>query len=166
MQKTAKEPKGLLIQPWHLVVSLIVVVALVVGGMLLGHYLGNQSTNDPIVNYTGPLVNNNPADPNGITLPGYPTITLLAGRQKVALELPNPNGNPCYFRYTLTIVETGEEIYQSQLLAPGEAVQELTLNQPLRAGAYTLRITIETFSLSDGTTPMNGGVQEVKLIVE
>ena len=105
-------------------------------------------------------------DPNDITLPGYPVLIFPANRAKVALELPNPEGNPCYFRYTLTIVETEEEIYQSALLEPGKALETITLNRALSAGTYTLRIEIETFSLADGTTPMNGGVQEVKLIVK
>ena len=141
-------------------------LALVVGGVVLGRFLGDENTEDSIVDYTGTLVNNSPADPNGITLPGYPTLTFIAGRQKVALELPNPSGNPCYFRYTLTLAETGEVIYQSVLLKPGEAIETLTLNSPLRAGTYTLLITIDTFSLTDGITPMNGGVQEVILNVK
>ncbi len=164
--QAAKEPKGLLIQPWHLIVALVVVVALIVGGVFLGRYFGSQNTEDPIVDYTGTLVNNSPADPNGITLPGYSALTFFAKRNQVVLELPNPSGNPCYFRYTLTIVETGEEIYQSQLIEPGKMLKKLTLNQPLSEGPYTLRITIDTFSLADGTTPMNGGVQEVKLTVK
>ena len=157
---------GIVFQPWQIAVAVVVVLALVAGAVFLGTMLGNQSGEDPIVDYTGGLNNGESADPNGITLPGYPTLTFLANHKKVALELPNPTGNPCYFRYTLTIVETGEEIYCSELLEPGKALQTITLNQALAAGTYTLRIEIDTYSLADGTTPMNGGVQEVILIVK
>ena len=143
-----------------------IVAVLVVGGVLLGTLLGNKDIDDPIVDYTGPLVNQNPDDPSSIALPGYSALVFSANSKKVTLELPNPSGNPCYFQYALTVVETGEEIYRSELLEPGKMVKDLTLNKALPAGTYTLRITIDTFSLLDGTTPMNGGVQEVELTVK
>lgn len=162
----ASQKSGLVIQPWQLALAVVVMLALITGAVYLGTVLGNKNASDPIVDYTGGLNNGDFADPSGITLPGYSALTFAANSKKVALELPNPTGNPCYFRYTLTIVETGEEIYQSELLAPGKAIETLTLNQALSAGTYTLRIEIDTFSLTDGTTPMNGGVQEVKLTVK
>ena len=99
-------------------------------------------------------------------MPGYPELTFPAGESRIELVLPNPLNNPCYFRYTLTIAETDEVLYESELIEPGKMVKELTLNRALPKGAYTLRITIDTFSLADGTTPMNGGVQEVTVTVK
>ena len=154
------------IQAWQVALAVVVVLALVTGAVYLGTTLSNQNREDPIVDYTGELNNESLANPGGITMPGYPTLIFAANTQKVALELPNPKGNPCYFRYTLTIVETDTQIYQSQLLKPEEALETITLNQTLSKGTYTLRIEIDTFSLADGTTPMNGGVQEVTLIVK
>ena len=158
--------KGFVIQSWQIAVAVAIVAVLVVGGVLLGTLLGNKDIDDPIVDYTGPLVNQNPDDPSSIALPGYSALVFPANSKKVTLELPNPSGNPCYFQYALTVVETGEEIYRSELLEPGKMVKGLTLNKALPAGTYTLRITIDTFSLLDGTTPMNGGVQEVELTVQ
>ena len=158
--------KGFVIQSWQIAVAVAIVAVLVVGGVLLGTLLGNKDIDDPIVDYTGPLVNQNPDDPSSIALPGYSALVFSANSKKVTLELPNPSGNPCYFQYALTVVETGEEIYRSELLEPGKMVKDLTLNKALPAGTYTLRITIDTFSLLDGTTPMNGGVQEVELTVK
>ena len=158
--------KGFVIQSWQIAVAVAIVAVLVVGGVLLGTLLGNKDIDDPIVDYTGPLVNQNPDDPSSIALPGYSALVFSANSKKVTLELPNPSGNPCYFQYALTVVETGEEIYRSELLEPGKTVKDLTLNKALPAGTYTLRITIDTFSLLDGTTPMNGGVQEVELTVK
>lgn len=158
--------KSVAVKAWQVALAVVLVLALVTGAVYVGTVIGNKNEDDPIVDYTGDLNNGDSANPGGITMPGYPAITFLANRQKVALELPNPSGNPCYFRYTLTIVETGEEIYRSELLEPGKALETITLNKSLAAGSYTLRIEIDTFSLADGTTPMNGGVQEVKLIVK
>lgn len=158
--------RGLFVQFWHLAISAVVVVGLVAGAVFLGTRLVDKDVDDPIVDYTGDLSNNGTADPSDITLPGYPALTFFSNSKKVAIELPNPSGNPCYFRYTLTIVETGEEIYQSELIEPGKMLGTITLDKALTAGTYTLRITIDTFSLADGTTPMNGGVQEVKLTVK
>ena len=158
--------KGVVIQSWQIALAIVVILALVTGAVFLGATLANKNQEDPIIDYTGPLVNDNASNSGGITLPGYSAITCYNGQRKISIELPNPHGNPCYFRYTLTIVETGEEIYKSELLEPGKTLETLTLNQALAAGVYTLRIEIDTFSLADGTTPMNGGVQEVKLIVK
>ncbi len=158
--------KSFSVQAWQVALAIIVVLALVTGAVYLGTVLVDKNTNDPIVDYTGDLNNGNSSDPSGITMPGYPALVFPANSKKVGLELPNPHGNPCYFRYTLTIAETDTEIYQSELLQPGKMLETLTLNRPITAGTYTLRIEIDTFSLTDGTTPMNGGVQEVKLVVK
>ena len=158
--------KGFVIKSWQIAIAVVAVVALVVGGVLLGTVLNNKDADDPIVDYTGPLVNKNPDALGNIALPGYGGIKFPANSKKVTLELPNPMGNPCYFRYTLALVETDEVLYTSELIAPGKMVKELTLNRALPKGTYTLRIIIDTFSLADGTTPMNGGVQEVALTVK
>ena len=158
--------KRVSVQAWQVAVAVVVALALIVGAVYLGTLLVDRNEDDPIVDYTGELNNGNATAPDDITLPGYPALIFAANSKKVALELPNPMGNPCYFCYTLTIVETGEEIYKSEFLDPGKALQTITLNQALSSGTYTLRIQIDTYSLADGTTPMNGGVQEVKLTVK
>ena len=165
--------KGFFVKLWHLIVAIVVVVALVAGSIYLGSLLGankpqdqNQEENST-EDYTTPITDNTPDNPAKITLPGYPPFEIDASSNVLAIELSNPEGNPCYFQYTLTIVETGKEIYRSALIAPGESpTQQIPLDQPLAKGIYTLRIAIDTFSLTDGTTPMNGGVQEVQLTVK
>ena len=170
-----KEPKpkgekgavGLVLQPWHFIVMCAVVVALVLGGVWLGTKLG-QSDSDidssaEHLDWTPPT--GTPTNGSGITLPGYTSITFPAGTRRVEIILPNPTNNPCYFRYTLTLAETGEQIYQSGLIPPGMAVPDIKLSRALKKGDYTLHIEIETFSLTD-RTPMNGGTQDVPLSVK
>ena len=178
-EKKEKASKGISFKLWCLIIAAVVVVALVAGGVYLGGLLGADSGQEheevknteqekiPTEDYTTPITDNTPADPPKIILPGYPQFDIDANSREIAMVLQNPDGNPCYFQYTLTIVELGEEIYRSALIAPGESpTQQIPLDQPLAKGIYTLRIAINTFSLIDGTTPMNGGVQEVQLTVK
>ena len=161
--------KGFVIQSWQLALAAAVVLALVTGAVFLGTTLGGDKgpdLDDSAIDYDWILSDGNSTTPGGIILPGYPALTFPAGESRIELVLPNPLNNPCYFRYTLTIVETGEVLYQSKLIAPGQAVLAADLSRALPVGTYTLRIMIDTFSLADGTTPMNGGVQEVKLNVK
>ena len=78
------------------------------------------------------------------------------------IVLLNPDGNPCYFRFSLILSETDEELYRSGLIPPGMAVTDIELNRALEAGEYALRIRIESFSLSD-RSEMNGADMETKL---
>ncbi len=160
--------KGFVIQSWQIAVAVAVVLALVTGGVLLGTVLGEKGPelDDSAINYDWDLSGSENTNADGIILPGYPTLTFPAGQSEIAILLPNPSKNPCFFRYTLSLVETNEVLYQSGLIKPGTAIPKAELSRALPAGTYTLRITIDTFSLSDGTTPMNGGLQEVKLIVQ
>ena len=56
-------------------------------------------------------------------------------------------------------------LYQSRLIAPGKAVLEIKLSRPLEVGDYSLLIGVDSVSLTDGRTPMNGGEQKVLLKV-
>ena len=41
--------------------------------------------------------------PEGIRIPGYPSITIPADTKDVTVNLMNPEGNPCYFAFTLVL---------------------------------------------------------------
>lgn len=172
--RAPKEPKpksegsaiGLVLKPWHFMVICAVGAALIMGGVWLGTRIAQSNSgidsSAEHLDWTPPT--GTPTDGSGITLPGYTSITFPAGARRVEVILPNPTNNPCYFRYTLTLKETGEQIYQSGLIPPGMAVTEIKLSHALKRGDYTLHIEIETFSLTD-RTPMNGGTQDVPLSV-
>ena len=46
----------------------------------------------------------------------------------------NPEGNPCYFTFTLVLKDTDETIYQSKMVEPGKAITQITLSKELSAG--------------------------------
>lgn len=98
-----------------------------------------------------------PGKKKGVQIPGYGEITAAAGSESLKMSLVNPKDNPCYFQFTLTVEKDGEEktLYESGLVEPGKAVQEFDLEY-LPPGDYDMLIKINTYSLEDGTTRMNG----------
>ena len=103
--------------------------------------------------------------PEGIRIPGYPRITISADTKDVTMNLQNPEGNPCYFTFEIALNDTGEVLYTSKLVPPGQAIYEITLSRPLTAGEYNAVIRISTTSLADGSA-MNGANVETVLVVQ
>ncbi|MCC8120697.1 MAG: hypothetical protein LIO42_01630 [Oscillospiraceae bacterium] len=101
----------------------------------------------------------------GIQIPGYPSITIPAGEETVSVALLNPEGNPCYFTFTLVLKDTQEVLYTSGMVAPGQAITSITMSRALEAGEYDAVIQITTASLEDGSA-MNGANVETTLIVQ
>lgn len=104
-------------------------------------------------------------DPTKIALPGYESLVMAAGSDKLYAALWNPEVNPCYFKFSLVLKESGEILYESGLVPPGEAVTEVTLNRKMEEGEYPVMVKMDTFSLEDKTQPLNGGSSETILEV-
>ena len=119
-------------------------------GQWNGHQLPDKTEDAPAV---------------GIKIPGYPSITLPKDQKRVRVALLNPEGNPCYFTFELVLKETGESLYKSKLVPPGQAITEITMARALPAGEYAATIKITTTSLTDGSA-MNGANVETVLIVK
>ena len=103
--------------------------------------------------------------PEGIRIPGYPSITIPADTKDVTVNLMNPEGNPCYFTFEIVLNDTDETIYTSKMVEPGKAITEVTLEKALAAGEYPATIKITTASLTDGSA-MNGANVETTLIAQ
>lgn len=103
------------------------------------------------------------ASSDQIVIPGYGDILLEADTRDVMLILPNPASNPCYFRFTIVLEESGETVYSSGLVPPGKAIQSLKLKRAFEVGDYPAVIRIESFSLDKTRTPMNGANVETVL---
>lgn len=167
----AKPPKkqrgSITLKTPHLVIAAVAVVGLLVGAVGFGMWLYSRQQNawgiDPNAKDYDFSYGGTNASADSIAIPGYSQIVLPADTEEVALILVNPQGNPCYFRFTLILEESGEVIYTSGLIPPGKAVSELRLNRGISAGEYPLLMQIETFSL-DGRTPMNGANVDTVLI--
>lgn len=101
----------------------------------------------------------------GIKIPGYPSITIPADKKDVTVALLNPEGNPCYFVFELVLKDTDETLYKSKLVPPGQAITDITLTKPLKAGEHNAVIKISTYSLEE-QSPMNGANVETILIAK
>ncbi|WP_294465389.1 hypothetical protein [uncultured Ruminococcus sp.] len=102
---------------------------------------------------------------NGIKIPGYPDITFTSDSTDFPITLLNPEGNPCNFKFTLSLKETGEEICATDLVKPGDAISGVKLKNTIAKGEYTLLIDISTFDSESGGE-MNGAQVQTKLTVE
>ena len=116
---------------------------------------------------TGLVLDNNASDwektpensvSEGIRIPGYGTITVKSGAEKVEMSLVNPKENPCYFQFTL-IAHTDDgdvTLYQSDLVEPGKAITEFEVENLPPKGTYQMTIAINTWSLENPESAMNG----------
>ena len=115
--------------------------------------------------YNGETPKDSGGEEVGIKIPGYPSITILADTENVTMSLLNPEGNPCYFHFTIVLNDTEEVLYESKYVPPGQAITDVTLSRGLPAGEYPATIQISTIAL-DGETPLNGANVETVLIAK
>ena len=158
---------GIVIKASHLALAAVLAVCLLVGGVFLGMWIRERNTDpdiDPNAKDYGDIYFGDGVEEGNISAPGYSAISFPANTRKVQMILPNPQGNPCYFRFSLVLKDTGEVLYRSGLIPPGKAVTDLTLTRPLEAGSYLMEIRIDTASLTDRSA-MNGVTMEVELTV-
>lgn len=105
------------------------------------------------------------ADKNAdIQIPYYSDIYMEGGTDSIDMMLVNPKENECYFAYTFILSETGQEIYQSDLIEPGRALEEVKLNQKMGTGRYKLDIRIDTYSIKEQNV-LNNAIVSTNLIV-
>lgn len=173
-------PKSITLKKWQLVLICILVPLLVAGGVLVGLALKNRAAVAPAASRTAAagltidpnaktssdvLPKSSGASQAGIKIPGYPSIPLKAGIKEANIHLVNPDGNDVYFKFALVLSDTGEVLYQSGAVPPGQAINKQTLSRALSAGSYKAFIKISTFSISD-QTPRNGANVETTLVVK
>lgn len=174
-----KQTGGVTISKRALIIILIIILLLICGGVIVGvnwsSWFGDGSSAsqsyspdlDPNAGeWSGSQVSDSSdGETEGIKIPGYPSITLPAGEETVSVALLNPEGNPCYFTFTLVLKDTNEVLYTSKQVPPGQAITSITMSRALEAGEYDAVIQITTASLEDGSA-MNGANVETTLIVE
>lgn len=101
----------------------------------------------------------------GIEIPRFDTWTIPAGETTVPTHFYNPEGNGCYFVLRVTLDESGETIYESDYLEPGQSLYEVELSGPLPAGSYDATIHYSAFSMAD-LAALNGAQVQFELVVQ
>lgn len=102
--------------------------------------------------------------PDGIQIPGYPTLNVDSATGTVNTVFQNPEGNRCTFELTLTRIDTGEELWHSGKFKPGTGIQNPALTTCPPPGTYPAALIYTTTSLKD-QSPMNGAVINTELVV-
>ncbi|MGN0479516.1 MAG: hypothetical protein ACI4GO_08775 [Hominenteromicrobium sp.] len=100
-----------------------------------------------------------------IQIPYYSDIYMQGGSDEIEMYLVNPKENDCYFTYTLILKDSGEQIYRSNLIEPGQAVDLVKLERKIESGAYALDMQIDTYAL-ETQTPLNNAIVSTKLIAQ
>ena len=149
-----------------ILIPILILLALIAGG-LWWHFAQNRGPDldDSAIAYQMPGGLKN-EDPSQIMLPGFGTIDMEAGQRTVHAALPNPEGNPCYFKYTVSLQDGGDVLYESGWLKPGTAVTEWEIAEELEPGDYPISLLVDTGSLEDYQQEMNKGTINATLHVE
>lgn len=92
----------------------------------------------------------------GIEIPGYSIIPVAANTTDVEIDLYNPEGNDVYFQISFFLKDSGDLLYESKLIQPGQHLYNITLTQPLAPGDYDITIQYATFSTDGSFSPRNG----------
>lgn len=182
----SEKPNGITIQKKHIIIAVIIILLLLIGGVLLGanwnKWFGDKQPDTTVSDtadsskpsldidpnageYTGEKPKDESGEAVGIKIPGYPSITIAKDTENVTMALLNPEGNPCYFKFVIVLKDTGETIFESKYVPPGDAITDVTLTRALSEGEYDATIQITTIAL-DQETPLNGANVETVLVVK
>jgi hypothetical protein len=177
--------QGITFTKKQLTVAAVIVILLIAGGIILGvnwnKWFGDKKDSGSAADsssshsgieldenageYTGEKPKDEGGAAEGIKIPGYPSITIAKDTEDVTMALMNPEGNPCYFKFELVLKDSGETIFESKHVKPGDCIYDVHLNKPLAEGEYPATIKISTIAL-DGETPLNGANVETVLIAK
>lgn len=153
--------------------SIVIGLIITIGACVAVSYLNNQknvgvedSSFSPEFEEDQTRNVNEASVSGGIEIPGYSTIVIPSNEEVVAVNFYNPENNKVYFEICLSLGETGEEIYKSKLLAPGQHLYEIELERGLDKGSYEMVITYNTYGMDENYTPKNGATVNCVLTVE
>ncbi len=99
-----------------------------------------------------------------ISIPGFDTWTIDEGEIKVNTRFYNPESNTCYFVVSVILNDTGEVIYKSKYIKPGQTLYEVELKRAMESGTYDATLHYDTYSIADNS-PMNGADLPFELVV-
>ena len=156
-----KKKKGLL--GWILLIFLIAAT------LFSGYFIMNRNKADIDPNagdYSSALKRPDNIDDSQILVPGYGKFTIKKGSDTIDTAFFNPEGNPCFFKFTLIEKDTNEVLYESKLVPPGKGVTPIKINKTFdKIGSYGAVLKFQSFDLEDTNIEYNGSDIDVKLNV-
>ena len=125
---------------------LLLTLLVVIIGIIVGFCI-RDSGNDtgytpslPDININGDLDYEN-RQTGGIAIPTSQGYNLLHGQTEQEINLSNPSANTCDFIISIYLSD-GTLLYQSDRVAPGESLTEITILQRLQSGIYRNSIIV------------------------
>lgn len=148
-----------------LLVGAIIVILLIVLAAVFAFTKMNGPQIDPNAAKYKSKLKRETKDPDSILIPGYDEWHMKPGTNEVYVALLNPEGNPCYFQFTIVNDENGKELFSTKLVPPGQAVTDVKLSEKLQKGTHPVTVQIKTYSLDDPTVKLNGANVKTKIVV-
>lgn len=107
-----------------------------------------------------------PERPEMLDVVAFEALELKADTLEQSVRFDNPLENNCWLVITLSL-EDGTLLWESEELIPGEAVRNITLNQPLAAGKYENAVlSYKHWTYDEEKLPLNGAETLVTLNVQ
>lgn len=156
---TRKRKKRKQVNYVFLGVLAVAVVVLIIGVILvLGFGRKNGSTHESKVVETKVAYLYNKAT----------DITVKRADGSAVLNVGNAANNTSFLQYRVKLVETGDILYESPMLAPGETLDTVVMKLPesLQAGVYDVKIYLDNYEDKTSNESKQGVIQAVKLTVE
>lgn len=164
---------------WGLFVLILLLICLLGFSIGIGISLNDQPSSYPNPggvqldpnqgDYVDPnLGNHTPAQ--GVSIPGWGTITIPVNQTDVTVDFYNPKQNEglYYLTFELRLPDGNggyEVLYKSGLIEAGKHVQKITLSHGLAKGIYDAIIFVQPYRM-DGVTPTNNAETQTLLIVK
>lgn len=151
------------------IIAMFLILILVTLALFIGFSLKNNDKQDIDPNagdYSSALKRPENIGDSQILVPGYGKFTIKKGSDTIDTAFFNPEGNPCYFKFTLIEKSTNETLYESKLVPPGKGITPIKLNKAFNeVGSYDAILKFQSFDLEDTDIEYNGSVIDVKLNV-
>ncbi len=148
---------------WLLLLLLLLLMLL---GGLWALLKGKLDLDPNAVDYESALKRPDNINDSQILIPGYGKFTIKQGSNVIDTVLFNPEGNPCFFQFTLVEKSTKKELFKSKLVAPGKGIAPVKINKVFKkTGSYDAVLKFKTVDLEDTKITYNGSDIEVKINV-
>lgn len=147
----------------------LLTLLLLICGLIGGWFMLKQQNSeiDPNAHdYTSSLKRPENIGESKIMLPGYGKFTVDKGSNVIDTVLFNPEGNPCFFQFTLIEKETNKVLYESKLVPPGQGISPIKMSKSFdQVGSFEAILKFRTVDLEDTDITYNGSEMEVTINV-
>lgn len=149
------------ILPWLLILlALLLLILISILSFCNKQHPGSPIFRPNIEHNTGTNEEAQENEAKGIQVRGFTTWSIPANTSKnLSIPLENPEGNPCYFSFEILLSDTGEVIYSSDMVPPGEKISRINITREFDAGDYPATIKIKTNELITGKEMNSPAIQ-------